>query len=76
MSCEWDEPEPAPNPCGGYYCDEEVGHIDCDKPEDGPPFDYKESPTLQRLIEEVKLDEPTNPRVYDRWHNRHNRSGL
>ncbi len=76
MSTEWDEPEPAPNPCGGYYCDEEVGHIDCDKPEDDPPFDYvvvSNSPTLRRLIEEVKREQ-TIPRVYDRWHNRHNRS--
>lgn len=31
------------------------------------------SVVLRRLIEEVKIEE-TTPRIYDRWHNRHNRS--
>jgi hypothetical protein len=32
------------------------------------------SPTLARLIEEVRNEEPSSVHVYNRTHNRHNRS--
>lgn len=33
------------------------------------------SPTLARLIDEVRNEDPENPAAYSRFHNRHNRSG-
>jgi hypothetical protein len=32
------------------------------------------SPVLARLIEEVRIEEPSTPNAYNRYHNRHNRS--
>jgi hypothetical protein len=32
-----------------------------------------ESPVLARLVEEVRNDEPSTVRAFDRIHNRHNR---
>lgn len=32
------------------------------------------SPALARLIEEIRNDDPDTARMYDRVHNRHNRS--
>ena len=37
-------------------------------------LDTVESPTLRRLIEEVRNEKSTDIHAYDRIHNRHNRS--
>ncbi len=36
-------------------------------------FSRISSPALARLVEEVRNDEPSTNRAYDRVHNRHNR---
>jgi len=33
-----------------------------------------DSPTMRRLIEEVRNDQAADISAYSRWHNRHNRS--
>lgn len=37
--------------------------------------EVKDSPTLRRLIEEVRREQADSPNSYNRFHNRHNRSG-